>query len=46
MLAGLGLAGDVAYNIYSLRHPAEQLEPDPEKKTLVILGKCTRRAGI
>jgi NADH:ubiquinone reductase (non-electrogenic) len=27
-----------AYSIYDLRHPEEQYEPDPSKKTLVVLG--------
>jgi NADH:ubiquinone reductase (non-electrogenic) len=35
MLTGTGYLG---YHIYLLRHPEEQLEPDPSKKTLVILG--------
>lgn len=39
MLGGVGLAGALAYSIYELRHPDEQYHPDPEKKTLVILGK-------
>ncbi|KAH8704093.1 alternative NADH-dehydrogenase [Talaromyces proteolyticus] len=38
LLSGLGLTGYLAYSIYVLRHPEEQLEPDPSKKTLVILG--------
>ncbi|KAL9054438.1 MAG: hypothetical protein Q9162_004160 [Coniocarpon cinnabarinum] len=33
--AGLGYVG---YGIYTSRHPAEQQEPDPNKKTLVVLG--------
>lgn len=37
-LSGLGLTGALAYSIYDLRHPEEQYEPDPNKKTLVILG--------
>lgn len=37
-LSGIGLTGALAYSIYSLRHPVEQLEADPSKKTLVILG--------
>ncbi|OJJ49820.1 hypothetical protein ASPZODRAFT_128351 [Penicilliopsis zonata CBS 506.65] len=37
-LGGLGMTGALAYSIYSLRHPEEQLESDPTKKTLVILG--------
>lgn len=35
-LAGTGF---VAYEIYLLRTPNEQFEPDPSKKTLVVLGK-------
>ncbi|EIT83429.1 NADH-dehydrogenase [Aspergillus oryzae 100-8] len=38
LLSGLGLTGYVAYSIYELRHPIEQIAPDPKKKTLVILG--------
>jgi hypothetical protein len=34
-LAGVGW---VAYDIYQLRHPNVQVDPDPDKKTLVILG--------
>ncbi|KAF4551100.1 Pyridine nucleotide-disulfide oxidoreductase-like protein 1 [Elsinoe fawcettii] len=34
-LAGLGYMG---YGIYESRMPAEQQEPDPNKKTLVVLG--------
>lgn len=34
-MAGIGA---ISYNLYTLRHPAEQFEPDPSKKTLVILG--------
>ncbi|KAF3398472.1 External alternative NADH-ubiquinone oxidoreductase [Penicillium rolfsii] len=37
-LSALGLSGALAYSIYELRHPEEQYEPDPTKKTLVILG--------
>ncbi|KAJ5682363.1 External alternative NADH-ubiquinone oxidoreductase [Penicillium macrosclerotiorum] len=37
-LSGLGLTGALVYSIYSLRHPEDQFEVDPEKKTLVILG--------
>jgi len=37
-LSALGLTGAMAYSIYELRHPEEQYEPDPIKKTLVILG--------
>lgn len=38
ILSTLGLTGYLGYRIYLLRHPAEQIEPDPSKKTLVILG--------
>lgn len=37
-LSGLGLTGALGYSIYQQRHPVEQFEPDPSKKTLVILG--------
>ena len=37
-LSGLGLTGALAYILYSLRFPEEQYEPDPNKKTLVVLG--------
>ena len=37
-LAGLLGVGYVGYGIYVSRSPAEQLEPDPSKKTLVVLG--------
>lgn len=37
----LAIVGTVwlAYSIYETRFPKEQTEPDPTKKTLVILGK-------
>jgi hypothetical protein len=41
LLALVGGAGLVTYNIYTLRNPVEQFDPDPGKKTLVILGMCT-----
>ncbi|KAM0246592.1 hypothetical protein ACHAQJ_010175 [Trichoderma viride] len=37
-LSAIGLVGYTAYSIYDDRHPNEQYEPDPNKKTLVILG--------
>lgn len=37
-LAFVGTAW-LAYSIYETRFPKEQIEPDPAKKTLVILGK-------
>ena len=37
-LSALAGTGFVAYEIYLLRTPNEQFEPDPSKKTLVILG--------
>lgn len=41
-LSAIGGVGYLAYNIYSLRTPHEQFEPDPSKKTLVILGMLYR----
>ncbi|KAJ9604212.1 NADH:ubiquinone oxidoreductase [Cladophialophora chaetospira] len=35
VLAGIGY---LSYQVYDLRHPSEQFDPDPNKKTLVILG--------
>lgn len=37
-LSALGFAGYVGYQIWYLRNPSEQFEPDPKKKTLVVLG--------
>ncbi|CAG8031570.1 unnamed protein product [Penicillium nalgiovense] len=37
-LSAIGLTGTVAYSIFELRQPPEQITPDPSKKTLVILG--------
>lgn len=37
-LSALGGIGWLSYSIYQLRTPSEQFEPDPSKKTLVILG--------
>lgn len=37
-LSTLAMAGTLAYSIYDTRNPIEQIEPDPSKKTLVILG--------
>ncbi|KAK1751860.1 putative external mitochondrial NADH-ubiquinone oxidoreductase 1 precursor [Echria macrotheca] len=40
-LVNLSILGGIAYvgyGIYQDRHPAPQIEPDPSKKTLVILG--------
>lgn len=41
-LSALGLAGELAYSIYDQRTPIEQVQPDPSKKTLVILGALLR----
>ncbi len=38
-LSVLGGVAYVGYGVYLDRHPAPQSEPDPSKKTLVILGK-------
>lgn len=37
-LSALGLIGYTVYVIYNDKHPGDQFEPDPTKKTLVILG--------
>lgn len=41
-LSLLGGAGYIAYIIYDGKHPNEQFDPDPSKKTLVILGKSRK----
>lgn len=38
--------GWLAYSIYDTRFPREQIEPDPSKKTLVILGISVRVVGL
>lgn len=37
-ISAIGATGYLGYHIYTLRTPQEQFEPDPSKKTLVILG--------
>lgn len=37
-VSALGGAGYLAYQIWDLRNPADQMAPDPSKKNLVILG--------
>lgn len=37
-LSALGGIAYLGYGIYIMRHPADQPNPDPSKKTLVILG--------
>lgn len=37
-LSALGGTGYLVYQIWEQRHPADQVEPDPSKKNLVILG--------
>ena len=39
-LSAIGGVAYLSYNIYSLRTPQDQFEPDPSKKTLVVLGRC------
>jgi NADH:ubiquinone reductase (non-electrogenic) len=43
-LSALGSLGYVGYQIWYLRNPTEQFEPDPKKKTLVILGMWCQRS--
>lgn len=37
-MSAIGGAAYLGYIIYALRTPPEQFQPDPNKKTLVILG--------
>ena len=36
----------VGYGIWDMRHPDDQAQPDPTKKTLVVLGGCTHNQSI
>ena len=38
-LSAVGVLGYTGYSIYQGRNPADQAEPDPNKKTLVVLGE-------
>ena len=38
-LSAIGGAAYLGYSIYDSRHPHDQFESDPSKKTLVILGE-------
>ena len=38
-LSTIGFVGWLAYTVWDGRNPNDQFEPDPTKKTLVILGK-------
>ena len=40
-LSAIGGTAYLGYTIYALRTPRDQLEVDPSKKTLVILGKLS-----
>lgn len=42
-LSVLGYVGYVGYDVYHDRNPPPQSPPDPNKKTLVILGTFTHR---
>lgn len=45
-LSLLGGTAYLVYTIYDLKHPNDQFEPDPSKKTLVVLGRsCVARHG-
>lgn len=45
-LSAIALMGSTAYGIYVNRNPVDQQEPDPNKKTLVVLGKLALVAII
>lgn len=42
-LSVLGTLAYVSYEVWDIRHPEPQVNPDPSKKTLVILGKLISR---
>ena len=39
----LGGVAYIGYTVYDLKYPNEQFEPDPSKKTLVVLGALSRK---
>lgn len=41
-LSVLATVGYTCYVVWDDRHPNEQIQPDPSKKTLVVLGKLAR----
>lgn len=43
VLGALGSLGYIIYDGYNARHPDDQFSPDPNKKTLVVLGKSIGR---
>lgn len=49
-LASVGGVAYLIYTIYDMRNPADQVEPDPSKKTLVVLGsshgRCPHRTNV
>lgn len=45
-ISAIGGLGYVSYGIWDMRNPADQEEPDPSKKTLVVLGAIWLRQGI
>jgi NADH:ubiquinone reductase (non-electrogenic) len=42
-LSVLGGLAYLTYTIYDAKHPPDQIDPDPSKKTLVILGRSMTR---
>lgn len=45
-LGALGTVGWIGYEVYMLRRPHEQFDPDPSKKTLVVLGMRDGRVSL
>lgn len=45
-LSIIGSIGYVIYDGYNARHPDDQFTPDPNKKTLVVLGKSFQRVIV
>lgn len=44
-LSAFGFVGWLAYTVWESRNPNDQIEPDPSKKTLVILGELRIRSA-
>lgn len=44
-LSAIGFVGWLSYTVWELRNPNDQFDPDPSKKTLVILGRYKAVGG-
>jgi hypothetical protein len=45
-ISALGGVAYLTYTVYDLKNPNEQFDPDPSKKTLVVLGKSKEQDEV